>query len=138
MIRFREKQALSHCRQLARELQAQRQFLETNLLSREPLVEGCLVVTRRICGKAGCRCAASKRMRHGPYLSLSILRQGQTRRIHLPREWGDCVKAGLEAARRYREAFREWRALDKRMAGLWREVERCRKHVPYEPKRKGR
>lgn len=138
MIRSRYKQALSRSRQLARELQAQRQLLEANLLSREALVEGCLVVIRKVCGKAGCRCATSKRMRHGPFLNLSILRQGQTRRIHLPQEWEEPVKAGVEAARRYRKAFQQWRVLGKRMEGLWRAVERRRKHVPYEPKKKGR
>lgn len=138
MIRSRKKQALSRCRQMVRELQAQRQSLEAKLLSQEPLVEGCLVVLRKVCGKAGCRCATSKRLRHGPFLSLSILRQGQTRRIHLPKQWEDPVKAGLEAARHYRQARQEWKILQRRMEGLWREVERCRKHVPYEPKKKGR
>ena len=96
------------------------------------------MVLRKVCGKAGCRCATSKRLRHGPFLSLSILRQGQTRRIHLPKQWEDTVKAGLEAARRYRKARQEWKILQRRMEGLWREVERYRKHVPYDPKKKGR
>lgn len=138
MIRNREKQALSRHRQQLREIQAERQALETSLLGREPLVEGCLVEVRRVCGKAGCRCADSKRMRHGPYLHLSLLRQGKTRTIHLPKEWEEEVRAGVEAARRYRKAHQQWRVLERRVDALWREVEHCRKHLPYEPKPKGR
>lgn len=138
MIRSREKQALSRCRQQMREIQAERHALEANLLSPSPLVEGCLVEVRRVCGKAGCRCASSKRMRHGPYLHLSLLRQGKTRTIHLPKGWEEEVRAGVEAARRYRKAHQQWRALERRVDALWREVGRCRKHLPYEPKQKGR
>ena len=58
--------------------------------------------------------------------------------IHLPKEWEEEVKTGVEAARRFRKARKHWRALEKRMENLWREVERNRKHLPYEPKKKGR
>ncbi|MFA4904814.1 MAG: DUF6788 family protein [Desulfobaccales bacterium] len=138
MIRAREQQAISRCRKQVRALQSEREALEANLLSREPLVEGSLVTIRKVCGKAGCRCATSKRMRHGPFLSLSILRRGQTRRIHLPKPWEEQVRAGVEKARRYRKAHQQWRDLERRMGVLWKQVERYRKHVPYEPKQKGR
>lgn len=107
-------------------------------MSADPLVEGCLVVTRKVCGKPGCRCATSKRMRHGPFFHLSILREGRTRKIHLPKGWEEEVKTGVEARRRYRQAFQQWRTLQKEMERLWRQVERNRKHLPYEPKKKGR
>src|SRR3972149_7721989 len=136
MIRFREHRSLSRCRQEVLEIQAERQALEASLLSLSPLVEGCWVVVRRVCGKAGCRCASSKRMRHGPYLHLSLLRQGKTRTIHLPKRWEDVVKAGVEAARRYRKTYQQWRALERRMETLWKQVARYRKHLPYEPKKK--
>jgi hypothetical protein len=138
MIRPREKQALSRCRQQALAIQSQRQALEANLLNPAPLVKGCLVVTRKVCGKAGCRCATSKRLRHGPFLHLSVLHQGKTRKIHLPKSWEDAVRGGVEAARKYRQARQEWLVLEKSMKKLWKEVERCRNHLPYEPKAKGR
>lgn len=137
MIHARQGQALSRYRQLVKDLQAERQLLESNLLSREPLGEGCLVVVRKVCGKAGCRCVSSKKMRHGPFLYQSILRRGKTKTIHLPKEWEDRVKAGVETARRYRKARQQWRVLGKRLESLWRKIERQRKHLPYEPRKKG-
>lgn len=121
-----------------RAVQAERQALETSLLESAALVEGCLVVVRTVCGKAACRCRTSKRLRHGPYLHLSLLRKGKTRMIHLPRQWEEEVKSGVEAARRFRKARRQWRGLQKRMEILWRQVERNRRHLPYEPKKKSR
>ena len=138
MLRTGYKQALSRCRQQAREFQFERQALEANLMSREPLVEGCLVVVRKVCGKASCRCKTSKKMRHGPFLHHCLLREGKTRTIHLPKQWEQEVKAGVEAARRFRQARQRWRLLEKQLENLWRQVERHRKHVPYEPKKKGR
>lgn len=58
--------------------------------------------------------------------------------IHLPRQWEEEVRAGVEAARRFRKARRQWKELQKRMEDLWRQVERNRKHLPYEPKKKSR
>lgn len=138
MIRPRDKQALSRCRQQVLDLQSQRQALEAHLLNPEPLVEGCLVVTWKVCGKAGCRCATSKKMRHGPFVHHSVLRQGRTRKIHLPKAWEEKVMAGVAATRRYRDARRQWLALEKRMKKLWKRVARYRQHLPYEPKKKGR
>jgi len=48
------------------------------------------------------------------------------------------VRAGVEAARRFRKAHQQWRALNKQLENLWRQVERNRKHMPYEPKKKDR
>ncbi|MEK7763314.1 MAG: DUF6788 family protein [Nitrospirota bacterium] len=138
MIHAINRKTLSRYRQLVKDLQAQRQFLESSLLGREPLVEGCLVVVRKVCGNAGCRCAKSKKERHGPFLYLSILRKGKTKTIHLPKEWEQTVKTGVEAARRYRKARQQCRVLGKRLDNLWRQIERQRKHLPYEPKQKSR
>lgn len=136
MIQSRQKQTLSRYRQRVRAVQAERQALEAALMGTEALVEGCLVVVRTVCGKAACRCRTSKRWRHGPYLHLSLLRKGKTRMIHLPRQWEEEVRAGVEAARRFRKARQQWRALNKQMENLWRQVERNRRQLPYEPKKK--
>lgn len=136
MIQSRQKQTLSRYRQRVRAVQAERRALEAALMGTEALVEGCLVVVRTVCGKAACRCRTSKRWRHGPYLHLSLLRKGKTRMIHLPRQWEEEVRAGVEAARRFRKARQQWRALNKQMENLWRQVERNRRQLPYEPKKK--
>ena len=138
MISTGQKQALSRCRQQVLAAQSERQALEAKLLGSEALVEGCLVVVRKVCGKAVCRCKTSKRLRHGPFLHLSLLREGKTKTIHVPKSWEEEVKTGVEAAGRFRQACRQWRALQKQMEKLWRQVERNRKHLPYEPKKKGR
>lgn len=129
---------MSRYRQQVRAVQAARQSLESALMDSGALVEGCLVVVRTVCGKAACRCRTSKRWRHGPYLHLSLLRKGKTRMIHLPRQWEEEVRAGVAAARRFRKARRQWRALNKQMENLWRKVERNRRQLPYEPPKKGR
>ena len=136
MIHIGQKQALSRYRQQVRAVQAERQALEALLMGSEPLVEGCLVVVRNVCGKAACRCKTSKRLRHGPFLHLSLLRKGKTKMIHIPKQWEQEVKTGVEAAQRYRKARQQWRVLEGQMQNLWRQVERNRKHLPYEPKKR--
>lgn len=138
MIHTGKKQALSRYRQQVLAVQAERKALEAALMGMEPLVEGCLVAVRKVCGKAGCRCRTSKRFRHGPFLHLSLLHNGKTRMIYLPKQWEEEVKAGVESARRFRSARRQWRELQERMENIWRQVERNRKYLPYEPKKKSR
>lgn len=137
MISTGQKQALSRCRSQVLSLQAERQALEATLMGSETLAEGCMVVVRKVCGKAACRCKRSKRLRHGPFLHLSLLRHGKIRTIHVPKQWEEEVKRGVEAARRFRKAHQQWKVLQKHMDALWRQVERNRKHVPYEPKKRG-
>ena len=138
MTHSRHSPALSRWRVQVRAVQAERETLESALMGSGPLVEGSVVEVRTVCGKAGCRCRSSKRNRHGPYLHLSLFRNGKTRMIHLPKEWEEEVKAGVAAARAFRKARQQWRALEKRMDKLWRLVEKSRRHLPYEPKKKGR
>ena len=138
MIHTGKKQALSRYRQQVLDVQAERKALEASLLGTEPLVEGGLVAVRKVCGKAGCRCKTSKRFRHGPFLHLSLLQDGKTRMIYLPKQWEEEVKTGVDAARRFRKARRQWRVLQDQMENLWRQVERNRKYLPYEPKKKSR
>ena len=138
MTHIGQKHRLSRCRQQVRAVQAERQALEAALMGSGALVEGCLVVVRTVCGKAACRCKTSKRLRHGPYLHLSLLRNGRTRMIHLPKQWEEEARAGVEAARRFRKARRQWRVLNKQMENLWRQVELNRRSLPYEPKKKSR
>ena len=138
MTHSRHAPALSRWRLQVRAVQAGRAALEAALMGSEALVEGSVVEVRTVCGKAGCRCRRGKRHRHGPYLHLSLFRKGKTRMIHLPREWCDEVKAGVAAARAFWRARREWRALGKRMDKLWQLVEKSRRYLPYEPKKKSR
>lgn len=77
-------------------------------------------------------------MRHGPFLHHSVLENGRTRKIHLPKGWGEKVLEGIAAAQQYRHARQKWFKLEKEMQGLWKEVERCRQSLPYEPKKRSR
>lgn len=58
--------------------------------------------------------------------------------IHLPKQCEEEAQVGVEAARQFRKARRQWRVLNKRMENLWRQVELNRRSVPYEPKKKSR
>lgn len=138
MIHIRQRYILSRCRQRIKAAQLERQALEAELMNPEPLVEGCLVTVRTVCGKPACRCRRAKRFRHGPYLHLSLLRDGKTKMLHLPKEWEEEARAGVEAARRLRKARIRWRILQREMENLWRQVELNRRSVPYEPKKKSR
>ena len=139
MTHIRQYQAISRCRQLLMDLRSERQDLEAHILARTPLVEGCLVEVHRVCGKPNCRCATSKKHWHGPYLCLSLSRQGKTRTIHLPKMLQERVRGGVKAARLYRQAHQRWRTIGRRLEELWKQVEHYRKqNLPYEPKKKSR
>ena len=62
------------------------------MLTRPGLIRGSLVVMRRRCGKASCRCSESPRGRHRS-LVLKIGKNGRQRTIYVPPQWGDRIRA---------------------------------------------
>jgi len=69
------------------------------LASRPGLLRGNLVLMRRACGKAGCRCARSPRGRHRSlYLGLKI--DGRQHMVYVPAAWEERVR---EWAQRHAE-----------------------------------
>lgn len=55
----------------------------TQVMHNEPLVRGCLVTMRRVCGNANCRCARGEK-HESQYLSQS--RKGQAKLTYIPDE----------------------------------------------------
>jgi hypothetical protein len=62
------------------------------MLMQAGVLRGSLVLMRRRCGKAGCRCNRSSRDRHRS-LVLKIGKNGQQRTIYVSRPWEDRVRA---------------------------------------------
>jgi hypothetical protein len=62
------------------------------MLTRPGLIRGSLVVMRRRCGKASCRCNESQRRRHRS-LVLKIGKNGEQRTIYVPPPWEDRIRA---------------------------------------------
>jgi hypothetical protein len=62
------------------------------MLTQAGLLRGSLLVMRRRCGKAGCRCNESPRNRHRS-LVLKVGKNGRQRTIYIPPEWEDRVRA---------------------------------------------
>jgi hypothetical protein len=62
------------------------------MLTRAGLLRGSLVVMKRRCGKAKCRCNGSPRDRHRS-LVLKIGKNGRQRTIYIPPPWEDRVRA---------------------------------------------
>lgn len=69
------------------------------------LIRGSLIVLRRRCGKANCRCADGESLHESPALSYS--ERGRTRMLMLP---ASAVAEVAEATARYRAAAAELEA----------------------------
>jgi hypothetical protein len=61
------------------------------LLDQPGLLRGNLVVMRRKCGKAACRCAQDADQRHAS-LYLSMSHEGKRRMVYIPADWEDRVR----------------------------------------------
>lgn len=59
-----------------------RATLARRLGRRGELMKGSLSVRWTRCGRAGCGCAEGKK--HGPYLYVSVFREGRTRSVYVP------------------------------------------------------
>jgi hypothetical protein len=61
------------------------------LLGHPGLLRGNLVVMRRKCGKASCRCAQDPDQRHAS-LYLSMSHEGKRRMVYIPAPWEERVR----------------------------------------------
>lgn len=61
------------------------------MLTKAGVLRGSLVVMKRRCGKAYCRCNESPRNRHRS-LVLKVGKNGRQRTIYIPPEWEDRVR----------------------------------------------
>jgi len=79
------------------------------LLRQEGLLRGSVSVRRRVCGKAGCRCAQGQRHEA---MYVVYREAGQTTQIYVPKEWEDRV-------RRWVKRYGEVRLLLEKLSGLY-------------------
>jgi hypothetical protein len=74
------------------------------LLDQPGLLRGNLVVMRRKCGKAACRCAQDPDQRHvSLYLSLS--HEGKRRMVYIPADWEERVREWVDRYAQVRDAL---------------------------------
>jgi hypothetical protein len=65
---------------------------------------GSLALTYRRCGKPSCHCADGQ---GHPLWSLTFMVQGKKRVEHIPQQWVDAVRQGVDHGRKFREALAE-------------------------------
>jgi hypothetical protein len=74
------------------------------LLSRQAVIRGTLLVRRRKCGKANCHCAQGEGHES---LFLVISENGRTRQLFVPKDWESRVRLWVEDYHRARELLEE-------------------------------
>lgn len=61
------------------------------------IMKGSLVMRATRCGRPGCKCAQGEK--HGPYLYVSVFREGRTRSVYVPQRLEGEVRRWVESAR---------------------------------------
>lgn len=74
------------------------------LVSQKAILRGSLLVRRRPCGKAGCKCVRGEGHES---LYLVITEGGRTRQLYVPRDWESRVRRWVENHRRVRRLMEE-------------------------------
>jgi hypothetical protein len=74
------------------------------LLSQRGIVRGSLLVRRRVCGKAGCKCT---RGQEHESLYLVISEKGRTRQLYVPKDFEPLVRRWVEDYHQARELMEE-------------------------------
>ncbi len=74
------------------------------LLSRQGIIRGSLLVRRRVCGKPGCKCARGQKHES---LYLVITDKGQTRQLYVPKDFEPLVRRWVEDYHQARELMEE-------------------------------
>ena len=76
----------------------------TQLLSQRGVIRGTLLVRKRKCGKANCRCARGEGHES---LFLVISENGRTRQLFVPKDWESRVRLWVEDYHRARKLMEE-------------------------------
>ena len=101
------------------------------MMERDPLLRGSLLERPKFCGKAGCKCTRGEP--HPPSLYLGRLEGGTPRQIFLRARDHPRARREALAYKRFRDALRRWRAIDKELNGLWEAVGEAREEsYPFE------
>ena len=115
-------QRASALRRQIRTLDQERASCLNILLELRDLFAASLSVVYRTCGKPNCRCAQGHP--HGPYYFLSIQSAGRNDRAHLSPRHAQAVQPALKRYRLFFRTLRRLRALDRRIEGLLRRLQR--------------
>ena len=89
------------------------------------LMKGSLVERWTRCGRPGCGCAEGRK--HGPYLYLSVFREGRTRSVYVPQRLEGAVRRWVENARALERDVAEITWLNAALLRKAREGERKRR-----------
>jgi hypothetical protein len=79
------------------EIRRERARLARRLGRRGEIMKGSLAMRATRCGRPGCKCAQGEK--HGPYLYVSVFREGRTRSVYVPRHLEGEVRRWVESAR---------------------------------------
>lgn len=79
------------------EIRRARARLARGLGRQGEIMKGSLAVRFTRCGRPGCRCATGAK--HGPYLYVSVFREGRTRSVYVPRHLEEEVRRWVDNAR---------------------------------------
>ena len=78
------------------EIRRARSTLARRLGRRGEIMKGSLVMRATVCGRPGCKCARGEK--HGPYLYVSVFREGRTRSVYVPQHLEGEVRRWVENA----------------------------------------
>jgi hypothetical protein len=93
-----------------RRLEGEREKLLKELMEPEDMVAGSVYSTYKKCGKETCRCARGEL--HGPFMSLSIPKEGKRTLRHIRQGDEDWVKSRAINYRDYQKNLARLRKLD--------------------------
>ena len=79
------------------EIRRERARLTRRLGRQGEIMKGSLVMRATRCGRPGCKCAKGEK--HGPYLYVSVFREGRTRSVYVPQHLEGEVRRWVESAR---------------------------------------
>jgi hypothetical protein len=79
------------------EMRSERARLARRLGRRGEIMKGSLVMRATRCGQPGCKCMKGEK--HGPYLYVSVFREGRTRSVYVPQHLEGEVRRWVESAR---------------------------------------
>ena len=82
---------IPRARMSAAERKARSQLAQ--LVAQRGILRGSLLVRRRVCGKAGCRCTRGE-LHESLYLVIS--EKGKTRQLYVPKDWELRVRRWVE------------------------------------------
>lgn len=117
-------------RTTVRELNGERTALLEEMLAVGVTMPGSLFERWRVCGRPGCRCARGEK--HGPYLCLSVFREGKPRVFPVARAKADAAREAVTAYRRWRAGLQRLKQMDAQILDLLEQARQAEEMAPTE------